>query len=121
MASLMVIPYWVGIFLRIYLMADPSSPNTPTAPPSPSDLGHRVEVATPLNAFHRLQEGVALFAQGVDPYAGVLFHETPLVLRWFEWLGRKTTAGRVNSFFVLLDVLTAFLIGQIGKKVEFFF
>ncbi|TMW40627.1 hypothetical protein DOY81_014294, partial [Sarcophaga bullata] len=43
---------------------------------------NRVEIATPLNSFKRVQEGIYLLKQGTNPYDGDIVHEIPLML-WF--------------------------------------
>ncbi|CAK9815747.1 Phosphatidylinositol glycan anchor biosynthesis class U protein [Anthophora quadrimaculata] len=40
----------------------------------------RVEVSTALNSWKRVTEGIYLYNIGIDPYAGDLFHETPIAL-----------------------------------------
>ncbi|EDW64591.1 phosphatidylinositol glycan anchor biosynthesis class U protein [Drosophila virilis] len=80
----------------------------------PSLIGHRVEFATPLNSFKRIQEGVFLLQQGVDPYRGDLVHETPLLLKaissilihYAEWL---------PFLYILLDLCTAALLYSMSR------
>ncbi|XP_064539061.1 phosphatidylinositol glycan anchor biosynthesis class U protein [Drosophila montana] len=85
-------------------------------------IGHRVEFATPLNSFKRMQEGVFLLQQGVDPYRGDLVHETPLLLKalsgilihYAQWL---------PLLYILLDLCTAALLYLmsrtfVGQKLQ---
>ena len=58
-------------------------------------LSERPELATPLNSYKRLREGIVLSQNNQDPYAGVLFHETPLALCLFTWM-----AESMNEFFI---------------------
>lgn len=56
----------------------------------------------------------------MDPYSGVLYHETPLTLMFMEKISRRFP-GRINNMFLLFDVLTAYLFGciasSIGKRI----
>ena len=63
--------YGVAMLLRTFLSSSLSHH---------FDVGNRPEVATPINSYLRLTEGVALRAAGVDPYQGALFHEPPIIL-----------------------------------------
>uniref|UniRef100_A0A8C5U5I1 Phosphatidylinositol glycan anchor biosynthesis class U n=1 Tax=Malurus cyaneus samueli TaxID=2593467 RepID=A0A8C5U5I1_9PASS len=49
-------------------------------------IAERVEVASPLNAWKRVVEGLALLDLGVSPYSGAIFHETPLIIYLFHFL-----------------------------------
>uniref|UniRef100_A0A8D0GT32 Phosphatidylinositol glycan anchor biosynthesis class U n=1 Tax=Sphenodon punctatus TaxID=8508 RepID=A0A8D0GT32_SPHPU len=49
-------------------------------------ISERVEVASPLNAWKRVVEGLALLDLGVSPYSGDVFHETPLIIYLFHFL-----------------------------------
>ena len=49
-------------------------------------LAGRSELATPLTAWRRLTEGLALVRAGVSPYDGDVFHETPLMLKFFGFI-----------------------------------
>uniref|UniRef100_A0A8D0F9B5 Phosphatidylinositol glycan anchor biosynthesis class U n=1 Tax=Strix occidentalis caurina TaxID=311401 RepID=A0A8D0F9B5_STROC len=49
-------------------------------------ISERVEVASPLNAWKRVVEGLALLDLGVSPYSGAIFHETPLIIYLFHFL-----------------------------------
>ena len=52
----------------------------------------------------------------MDPYSGVLYHETPLTLLAMEKLSGKFP-GRINNLFLLFDVLSAYIFGCIAKGV----
>ncbi|XP_017839677.2 LOW QUALITY PROTEIN: phosphatidylinositol glycan anchor biosynthesis class U protein [Drosophila busckii] len=78
-------------------------------------IGNRVEFATPLNSYKRMQEGVFLLKQGIDPYRGDLVHETPLLLKalsnilinYGEWL---------PLIYIILDIFTAALLYLTSKR-----
>ena len=74
-------------------------------------LNNRVELATPLNSFERLTEGVTLWRDHqIDPYTGVIFHETPLTLYIFA----KIPSFLVPSLFVVIDVIAALIVGRLA-------
>lgn len=95
-------------------------------------LEDRVEFATPVNSFRRMTEGAKLLDHGVDPYSGVVFHETPLALAAFRGLvlGRSPSGPgpeqpegsggfvAAEALFVGADLLAAFLLGVLASAVE---
>jgi len=102
--------YLAACLLRMWLLGSPTSS---------SYLVQRVELSTPLNSFKRLTEGVTLWANGVDPYSGALFHETPLTLTAFSFLIRKLgNSVWMDAVFVMADLLAAFLLGKLAKQVR---
>ncbi|XP_023177512.2 phosphatidylinositol glycan anchor biosynthesis class U protein [Drosophila hydei] len=72
-------------------------------------IGNRVEFATPLNSFKRLQEGVFLLQQGVDPYGGDLVHESPLLLKALSGI-LLNYAQWLPILYILFDLCTATLL-----------
>eukprot|EP00095_Tigriopus_kingsejongensis_P005346 snap_masked-scaffold34_size539781-processed-gene-0.0 protein:Tk05346 transcript:snap_masked-scaffold34_size539781-processed-gene-0.0-mRNA-1 annotation:"phosphatidylinositol glycan anchor biosynthesis class u protein" len=111
-ATSMMIPYWVAIGLRLYMMSGSMGVGSFNA----FDAAQRVEVVTPLNAHHRLVEGVALYRNGQDPYEGVLCHEPPLLLRAYDWaLQKKWLARKLPALYIMLDLLTAALVGVVAR------
>ncbi|EDW12348.1 phosphatidylinositol glycan anchor biosynthesis class U protein [Drosophila mojavensis] len=76
-------------------------------------IGNRVEFATPLNSFKRLQEGVFLLQQGVDPYRGDLVHESPLLLKALSGI-LINYAQVLPLLYILLDLCTATLLYLLG-------
>ncbi|XP_017467565.1 PREDICTED: phosphatidylinositol glycan anchor biosynthesis class U protein [Rhagoletis zephyria] len=78
-------------------------------------IGERVEVSTPINSFKRVQEGIYLYENGIDPYAGDVVHELPVVLVLLVRI-----FGSVSNFMPLLynvlDLLTATLLYKMAKK-----
>ena len=82
-------------------------------------LSERPELATPLNSFKRLKEGVYLEQSGRDPYDGVLFHETPYTLKIFSFLFSNCSETFIKCLFVLADVATAVVLSRVAKLVAF--
>ncbi|KAF2218929.1 GPI transamidase subunit PIG-U [Elsinoe ampelina] len=77
-------------------------------PDLPDFLSGRVEIATPVTGFKRLQEGLFLYKHGVSPYDGGVFHQVPLLLSFFSLIpdiarSTLTTVG----IYIILDILTA--------------
>ena len=56
-----------------------------------------------------MTEGAALYAEGINPYLGDIFHETPLSLVVFTWL-IENVATMLPVIFVAMDLLTALLL-----------
>ncbi|XP_068171315.1 phosphatidylinositol glycan anchor biosynthesis class U protein isoform X1 [Antennarius striatus] len=65
-------------------------------------IADRVEVVSPLTAWKRVVEGLALLDLGVSPYCGDIFHETPLIIYLFHFV-----VDYAEITFVLADVITA--------------
>ncbi|XP_061487609.1 phosphatidylinositol glycan anchor biosynthesis class U protein isoform X1 [Rhineura floridana] len=65
-------------------------------------ISERVEVSSPLNAWKRVVEGLALLDLGVSPYSGDVFHETPLIIYLFHFL-----IDYAELVFMITDMLTA--------------
>uniref|UniRef100_A0A674DHW3 Phosphatidylinositol glycan anchor biosynthesis, class U n=1 Tax=Salmo trutta TaxID=8032 RepID=A0A674DHW3_SALTR len=65
-------------------------------------IPERVEVVSPLNAWKRVVEGLALLDLGVSPYAGDVFHETPLIIYFFHFV-----IDYAEIVFMMADALTA--------------
>ena len=100
----MHLAYILGILLRILLMASDED----------GSLRNRVELATPLNSYARLTEGVTLWRDHkIDPYSGVIFHETPLTLQLFSTI----PSDWVPYLFILLDVIAALCIGWLAREM----
>ena len=98
--------YFVGIVFRLLLIQT-----------GLFGLMERSELASPVNSFKRLKEGVVLYQNQQDPYAGVLFHETPILLHVFKFLFENCSDHLVNLTFVLCDMLTAWLLGKAAQIV----
>ncbi|MEQ2204508.1 hypothetical protein XENOCAPTIV_014220 [Xenoophorus captivus] len=65
-------------------------------------IAERVEVVSPITAWKRVIEGLALLNLGVSPYSGDVFHETPLIIYLFHFL-----VDYAEITFMLADVITA--------------
>jgi GPI-anchor transamidase subunit U len=76
-------------------------------------LGERVELVTPVTSLARVREGVFLHAQGLSPYAGSMFHQSPLVLMLFTPLVESRVA--LELFFTLLDLLAGLVVFGIAQ------
>lgn len=72
-------------------------------------IANRVEIATPLNSWKRLVEGVYLYDHNINPYDGDSFHESPLMLLLFHGLMKKVPF-LLPLLFTILDLLTAHLL-----------
>ena len=100
----MNLAYLLGIVLRLLLLSADDD----------RSLTNRVELATPLNSFARLTEGVTLWRDHrIDPYSGVIFHETPLTLYLFS----SVPSSMVPILFVLIDVIAALMIGFLAREM----
>ena len=70
-----------------------------------------------MNSYKRLREGIVLSQNDQDPYAGVLFHETPLALKFFTFLFSLMRESCVNLVFIIGDLLTAFVLGKVAELI----
>lgn len=77
-------------------------------------ISNRVEIATPLNSWKRLIEGVYLYDRNINPYEGDSFHESPIILVFFHFL-MKHIPHLLPLIFTLLDLLTAHLLYKTSK------
>lgn len=98
--------FFAGIASRIYLMHS-----------GIFGLSERPEFATPLNSYKRLREGIVLSQNDLDPYAGVLFHETPFALKFFAFLYEMLSEPIANMIFIFGDVLTTIVLGKVADLV----
>lgn len=69
----------------------------------------RVEVSTPVNSWKRVTEGVVLQKDGVNPYSGDMFHESPVGLALYSKL-IEYAAPYLPGIFILLDLITCHLL-----------
>ncbi|CAG9581339.1 unnamed protein product [Danaus chrysippus] len=79
-------------------------------------ISNRVEIATPLNSWKRLIEGVYLFDHGINPYEGDSFHESPIMLFVFHILLKKVPY-LLPVIFTFLDVFTAHVLYKTSKAI----
>lgn len=73
---------------------------------------NRPELGTPLSSYRNIRECVALRQSGVNPYEGDQCHELPVVV---GLLGFLMNYGVLFSFYVILDLASAILVGKIGN------
>jgi len=106
---LLVCGYVISGLLRLWLL---------TSPAWSSALIQRVELSTPLNSWKRLIEGVTLWSNGVDPYSGAVFHETPIALAFFSTLLKYLSPLAIAGIFVVADLLAAFLLGKLARQIR---
>ncbi|XP_015896279.2 uncharacterized protein LOC107430012 isoform X3 [Ziziphus jujuba] len=106
---------WVtaSIIFRLILIYFPSNLN----------LSSRPEVSTPLTSLRRLAEGYWLKQSSVSPYAGSMYHGSPLLLAVLGPLTIKSIEGQPNNLlyslvFVIADFINALLIRAIGQKLQ---
>ncbi|EMC94890.1 hypothetical protein BAUCODRAFT_73965 [Baudoinia panamericana UAMH 10762] len=88
-------------------------------PGLPDTLSLRAELATPVNSFKRLQEGLFLYQRGLDPYNGGIFHQAPLLLPLFSLLPSPAFAsGTLLSVLLYtgLDLLVAECLYYIAQS-----
>ncbi|KAJ6804471.1 phosphatidylinositol glycan anchor biosynthesis class U protein-like isoform X1 [Iris pallida] len=86
------------------------------------NLGSRPELATPVTSLRRLAEGYWLKQSSMSPYAGSMYHNSPLLLLMLGPLTVKRSAGQPAHFvcsllFVIVDLITALLIRATGQKL----
>ncbi|KAE8741080.1 hypothetical protein FOCC_FOCC013336 [Frankliniella occidentalis] len=69
----------------------------------------RVEVSTPINSWKKVTEGVALYKDGINPYSGDMFHESPVGLVIYSQLIDQATPY-LSAIFIIFDLLTGHLL-----------
>ncbi|XP_043499069.1 phosphatidylinositol glycan anchor biosynthesis class U protein [Polistes fuscatus] len=79
-------------------------------------ISERVEVSTALNSWKRVTEGVYLHNNGIDPYSGDLFHETPICLYVFDIIQRHFPWYILCLLFVVTDLMTALCLAYVGNS-----
>ncbi|CAJ0596328.1 unnamed protein product [Cylicocyclus nassatus] len=70
----------------------------------------RAELTSPLVSYGRLQDGVAMYKDGISPYEGDLFHFQPLLLRLFSLVSLSENSA--FAIFVAVDCLTGLLLSR---------
>nr|XP_036226499.1 phosphatidylinositol glycan anchor biosynthesis class U protein [Bactrocera oleae] len=78
-------------------------------------IGERVEVSTPINSYKRVQEGIYLYENGIDPYIGDVVHELPIILVLLVRIF-SAISSIVPIFYILVDLLTATLLFKLAQK-----
>ncbi|XWS63073.1 hypothetical protein CRYUN_Cryun06bG0065300 [Craigia yunnanensis] len=107
--------YWViaSIIFRLILIYFPKNLN----------LSSRPEVSTPLTSFRRLAEGYWLKQSSMSPYAGSMYHGSPLLLSLLGPLTVKRIEGQPNHLLyslvsVIADIVSAMLIRVTGQNLR---
>ncbi|XP_071919815.1 uncharacterized protein [Coffea arabica] len=90
--------------------------------PGNLNLASRPEVSTPLTSLRRLAEGYWLKQLSMSPYAGSMYHGSPLLLSVLGPLTVKRIEGQPNYLIcslvsVVADFTSAMLIRQIGQRL----
>ncbi|PON92350.1 GPI transamidase subunit PIG-U [Trema orientale] len=91
--------------------------------PNNLNLASRPEVSTPITSLRRLTEGYWLKQASLSPYAGSMYHGSPLLLSVLGPLTVKRIEGQPNDIlcslvFVIADVVNAMLIRVIGQNLQ---
>ncbi|XP_038688199.1 phosphatidylinositol glycan anchor biosynthesis class U protein-like isoform X1 [Tripterygium wilfordii] len=102
-----------SVILRLILIYFPKKLNLSTRP----------EVSTPLTSLRRLAEGYWLKQQSMSPYAGSMYHGSPLLLSVLGPLTVKRIEGQPDHLLcslllVLADIISAILIRATGKILQ---
>ncbi|XP_058778939.1 uncharacterized protein LOC131652959 [Vicia villosa] len=106
---------WVigSVILRLILVYFPKNLN----------LSSRPEISTPLTSIRRLAEGYWLKQSSMSPYAGSMYHGSPLLLTVLGPLTVTKIEGQPDDLlcslvFVMADVVAAMLICAAGRKLQ---
>ncbi|KAI3422758.1 uncharacterized protein J3R85_011848 [Psidium guajava] len=86
-------------------------------------LSSRPEVATPLTSIRRLAEGYWLKQSSMSPYAGSMYHGSPLLLLVLGPLSVKRIEGQpehllCSLLLVVADIVNAMLIRSTGQSLQ---
>ncbi|KAF9616903.1 hypothetical protein IFM89_032865 [Coptis chinensis] len=109
--------YWVwvttSLLFRLFLIYFPKDLNFTSRP----------EVSTPLTSLRRLAEGYWLKQSSLSPYAGSMYHASPLLLSILGPLTVIRLEGQPSHLFcsllfVVADFFTAVLIRATGQKLQ---
>lgn len=91
--------------------------------PKTFNLASRPEVSTPLVSLRRLAEGYWLKQSSISPYAGSMYHGSPLLLSLLGPLTVKRIEGQPNHLlcslvFVIADIISALFIRATGHTLQ---
>ncbi|KAK9927323.1 hypothetical protein M0R45_024511 [Rubus argutus] len=91
--------------------------------PQNLNLSSRPEVSTPLTSLRRLAEGYWLKQSSMSPYAGSMYHGSPLLLSLLGPLTVKRIDGQPSHLlcslvFVAADILNSLLIRATGQTLQ---
>ncbi|ETW81074.1 hypothetical protein HETIRDRAFT_434894 [Heterobasidion irregulare TC 32-1] len=82
--------------------------------PLSSLLKHDSQLSSPLTSYSRLQEGIYLFRNGIDPYSGGTFRHSPLYLSLFSIVLLESNALSA-VLWTLADAIGAWALVQIWR------
>ncbi|KAK9277532.1 hypothetical protein L1049_007076 [Liquidambar formosana] len=109
--------FWIwataSIIFRLILIYFPRNLN----------LSSRPEVSTPLTSLRRLAEGYWLKQASMSPYAGSMYHGSPLLLSILGPLTVKRIEGQPSNLlcsllFVIADFISAMLLRATGQNLQ---
>ncbi|KAK1430587.1 hypothetical protein QVD17_13437 [Tagetes erecta] len=90
--------------------------------PNTLNFSSRPEVSTPITSLRRLAEGYWLKRSSMSPYAGSMYHGSPLLLSIIGPLTVDRSEGQSQLLcclaFVIADLITAILIRSIGQLLQ---
>ncbi|KAH8806844.1 GPI transamidase subunit PIG-U [Flagelloscypha sp. PMI_526] len=75
----------------------------------PETLKYDLQLSTPLSSFANLKEGIFLFENGSSPYAGGVFHHSPLLLSLFSTI-LPTSRTWAGLLWATIDALSAYCL-----------
>ena len=79
----------------------------------------RVEISTPISSWKSIKEGLWLINNKYSPYANNIFHNTPFILKLFEYLLQISQHGPV-IFLTLTEIITTINIYIIANNAQSF-
>ncbi|KAL5727663.1 hypothetical protein ACHQM5_000833 [Ranunculus cassubicifolius] len=102
-----------SILIRLVLIYFPQNLN----------LNSRPEISTPLTSLRRLAEGYWLKQSSISPYAGSMYHGSPLLLHLLGPLIARRIEGQPDHILcslllVVADIIAAVLIRATGQKLQ---
>lgn len=78
-------------------------------------FGDRIELATAVNSWKRVVEGISLDHNGISPYNSDVFHEPPIMLLFYKFMV-KLLGSYVNAVFILTDILIAIVLEKSARQ-----
>ncbi|KAJ7643983.1 GPI transamidase subunit PIG-U [Roridomyces roridus] len=77
-------------------------------------LKHNHQLSTPLTSYLNLQEGIYLFKNGIDPYSGGVFRQSPLFLALFTTV-LPTSRIACSLIWTISDAIGAWALVQLWR------
>ncbi|KAJ7781767.1 GPI transamidase subunit PIG-U [Mycena maculata] len=77
-------------------------------------LKHNHQLSSPLTSYLNLQEGIYLFKNGIDPYSGGVFRQSPLFLALFTTV-LPTSRTACSIIWTLCDAIGAWALVQLWR------